>query len=295
VFDVKTLILFAHHDVGGDIDPHVIKYVEELRKLGDTTIVFVSDPARNKAINAAHLGVLTTLVDEFHSEHTPSRDFGSWRIAWDIAKHHDWIKDCDRVVFANDSVYAGLYPLKEMWESFTGADMYGAIESEEGDVNHFESFFLVFDMNEKTRPFLDKFWEDFEFIDDYYGLIRRYEIGMAERASGAGLTSKAFVTVADFKQSYFEAKLRPWDEVFTEDDTWGGGTWYFWYGLIHYHRFPFLKVKVARMKGQGQREVIERHTDYPFDLIENHVERVNGISWLTMRGDPRMTADKKSM
>ena len=205
------------------------------------------------------------------------------------------ISACDRLILANDSVYAGLFPLKDMLNSFTGADMYGAIESEEGGLNHFESFFLVFDINQKVRAFLDQFWEDFEFTGDVYELIRRYEIGIAARAQSAGLTCKPFVSIPEFKRTFQETKGRPWDDVITPDNTWGGATWYFWYGLIHYHRFPFLKVKVARMKEPGMREVIERHTDYPYDLIESHVDRINGISWLTQRGDPRMACDKKSM
>jgi lipopolysaccharide biosynthesis protein len=231
-----------------------------------------------------------------YCEHQPSRDFGSWRIAWEIAQRNDYLSECNRVLFANDSVYGGLFPLTEMWSTFKDADMYGAVESEEGGFSHFfESFFLVFDLNDKTRAFLDQFWDGFEFVDDVYELIRRYEIGIAEQAAAAGLTMKPFVSVADFKNSYQQVKGRSFDEDIAPEYAWGGTTWYFWYGLIHYHRFPFLKVKVARMKERGLREVIERHTDYPYQLIESHVDRINGVSWLTQRGDPRMACDPKSM
>jgi lipopolysaccharide biosynthesis protein len=289
---VKTLVLFAHHDVGGFIDPYVIKYVQELRSLGDTTIVFVSDPPR-QGISGESLGRLAPLCNEIYCEHQPARDFGSWRIAWDIAKHRNWIDDCDRLLLVNDSVY-NVLPLKEIWASFTGADVYGAVESEAGDnPAFFESFFIAFDMNVKTRAFLDDFWDNFEFIPDMYQLIEQYELTLPQRAIDQGMTAKAFVTVEDFKHSFEQVKGQPWAELIP-DNIWGP-TWYFWYGLIHYHRFPFLKVKVARMRERGLREVVERHTDYPFHLIEQHVERIKGISWLTQRGDPRMAVDKRSM
>jgi lipopolysaccharide biosynthesis protein len=292
---MKTLVLFAHHDVGNTIDPHVMRYLEELHTLGDTTLIFVSDPWRNRPMNAEALQRLMPLCNEFHSEHTPSRDFGSWRIAWEIAKQKGWIKDCDRLVLANDSVYGGLFPLKEMWDTFTGADMYGAIESEEGGMeSFFETFFIVFDMNKKTRPFLDKFWEDFEFIEPTEEYFRRYEGGIARGADDAGLVRKPFVSITDFKTSYQQARGRAWDDDF-ENYTFGGATWCYWYGLIHYHRLPFVKVKVARMNERGLREVLERHTDYPFGMIESHVERINGISWFTRRGDPRMACPNSEM
>lgn len=291
---MKTLVLFAHHDVGNRIDAHVTRYVQNLCNLGDVTVVFVSDPYRDKPLDGDSLAQLMPFCNEFYSGHQPAEYFGSWRIAWDIADRRGWIDTAERVVLVNDSVF-NVLPLKEMWDSFKGADFYGAIESEESGVTHFEPFFLAFDMNKKTRAFLGKFWEEFEFVPDMYERIMRYEIGIAEQAREAGLRMKAFVSLAQFKETYLQIKRHDYSDEISPDYVGGGATWYFWYGLIHYHRFPFLRVKIARMKERGLREVIERHAEMPFFVIESHVDRVNGIQWLTERGDPRLNVDPRSM
>ena len=57
------------------------------------------------------------------------------------------------------------------------------------------------------------------------------------------------------------------------------GTLYFWDGLIEDFRFPFLKATVVRDKRWNEsmphlRDVIERHTRYPYELIQSNVERL---------------------
>jgi len=62
-----------------------------------------------------------------------------------------------------------------MWSSFHGADMYGAIENSQM-VPHLQSFFVAWDLNSRTRPFLNDFWNDFRYVVHKSTLIWRYEI-----------------------------------------------------------------------------------------------------------------------
>ena len=45
-----------------------------------------------------------------------------------------------------------------MWGSLHDADMYGAIENTQ-IVRHLQSFLLAWDLNSRTRPFLERFLE----------------------------------------------------------------------------------------------------------------------------------------
>ena len=53
---------------------------------------------------------------------------------------------------------------------------------------HLQSFFLAWDLNARTRPFLNDFWDDFQYVVDKQLLIRRYEVGISTRARSAGLS-----------------------------------------------------------------------------------------------------------
>ena len=79
--------------------------------------------------------------------------------------------------------------------------MYGAIENTQM-VPHLQSFFLAWDLNSRTRPFLNDFWNDFQYVVHKGTLIWRYEIGLSRRARKAGLSVKPFVSAATIETTY---------------------------------------------------------------------------------------------
>lgn len=272
--DRRTLVLFAHFDPQGIVDPYVVYYLKALYGLG-TTIIFVSG---SPALTPESVAPIRELCSGIYTRRTLSLDFGSWHLAWCILRERGWSLDqFDRFVVANDSVYGPMFPLEEMWSSFHDADMYGAIESKEQLVTHLQSFFLAWDLNERTRPFLDDFWNGFRYIVHKRVLIRRYEMGLSGRARKAGLRMKPLVSTAAIKAVYGRSPDHQWGSRFVVPVN---NTIYYWDGLIEHLRFPFLKTILPRYNTPWHhsmanlRGFIEQHTSYPYELIQSNTERL---------------------
>jgi lipopolysaccharide biosynthesis protein len=270
----RTLVLFAHFDPQGRVDPYVVYYLQALHALG-STILFVSG---SPTLAPDSVAPIRSLCAGIYTRDTLSLDFGSWHLGWSILRQHGWsLEHFDRLVVANDSVYGPLFPLDEMWSSFEGADMYGAIECLERG-QHLQSFLLAWDLNSRTRPFLNDFWDRFQYVVDKDLLIRRYEIGLSKRARKAGLSIRPFVSAADIKAAYGRAPEHQWARTLAKPRP--NNTLFYWDGLIEHLRFPFLKTALPRynkpwhdsMAHLG--EFIEQHTAYPYSFIESNVERL---------------------
>lgn len=281
--DRRTLVLFAHFDPHGVVDPYVIYYLEALHRL-NAAIVFVSGAP---TLTPESVAPLRSLCAGIYARRTLSLDFGSWHLAWCILRQRGWsLEQFDRFVIANDSVFGPLFPIEEMWNSFHGADMYGAIESAE-QTFHLQSFFLAWDLNLRTRPFLNDFWDGFQYIVDKDALIRQYELGLSKHAREAELSVKPFVSVEDIKAAYGRSPEHQWAGKFSGAPI--NNTLYFWDGLIEHLRFPFLKTILPRRNEPWHdsmthlRDFIEQHTSYPYDLIESNMARLGcgSRSWGT--------------
>jgi lipopolysaccharide biosynthesis protein len=271
----KTLVLFAHYDPHGVVDPYVVHYLEELSRL-DTTIIFVSG---SPELTSESVEPLRSLCAGIYTRRTLSLDFGSWHLAWSILRLNGWSLDqFDRLILANDSVYGPLFPLEEMFESFEGADMYGSIESQEVKP-HLQSFFLAFDLNSRTRPFLNDFWDGFRYVVDKHALIRKYEFGLTAMARKAGLRIKPYVSVGAITEAYALSQGHQWSESF--DGPPINNTLYFYDGLIEHLRFPFMKAVLPRTKSphhdslEHLGDFIGRKTTYPYALIQANVNRLS--------------------
>jgi len=283
----RTLVLFAHFDPQGIVDPYVAYYLDALHELGATTIFVSGSPV----LTPESVAPIRSRCAGIYTRRTPSRDFGSWHLAWRILTQRGWSLDqFDRFVIANDSVFGPLYPIEEMWSSFHDADMYGSIENTQA-VSHLQSFFLAWDLNSRTRPFLKDFWNDFRYVVHKGTLIWRYEIGLSRRARKAGLSVKPFVSAATIKTTYGRSSAHPWADMHPGRNN---ATLYSWDGLIRDFRFPFLKTIVPRYNKSWPdstadlREFIERHTRYPYALIESNVDRLGGK--VPVLGRPRRYA-----
>ena len=268
----RTLVLFAHFDPHGIVDPYVTHYLRALHELG-ACIVFVS---ASPVLTPESVAPIRSLCAGIYTRRTLSFDFGSWHLAWCILRRKGWSLDqFDRLVVANDSVFGPLFPLEEMWNSFHDADMYGPVENTQM-APHLQSFFLAWDLNSRTRSFLEDFWNDFRYVVHKGTLVWRYEVGWSRRARTAGLRIKPFVSAETIKTTYERSSALPWAERSARNNS----TLYLWDCLIEDFRFPFLKTNLARYDMPWHtsmtrlREVIEQNTPYPFQLIQSNVDRL---------------------
>ena len=107
----RTLVLFAHFDPQGRVDPYVVYYLQALHGLG-ATIVFVSG---SPTLTPDSVAPIRSLCAGVYTRGTLSLDFGCWHLAWSILRNRGWsLEQFDRLVVTNDSVYGPLFSLDEM-------------------------------------------------------------------------------------------------------------------------------------------------------------------------------------
>ena len=269
------LVLFAHYDPQDEVDDYVLYYLQQLHASG-CAILFVSGAANLKAASAER--ILPYCVGVF-TQQTRSLDFGSWNLAWQQMQHRGWSLDSfQQFILANDSVYGPLFPLDEMLAAFTGADMYGMTESNERG-NHLQSFFLQWDLNTRTRAFLQKFWRSFRYVVRKQRLIDTYETGISRAARKAGLQLKAYASDEAVRAAYAQRHL-PHEHADRVAAGSVNNTLVLWDVLLEDFRCPLLKTDLPRRNRYHSRKVrtlsdeLRQWTKYDPALIERNLQRL---------------------
>ncbi len=142
----RRICLFAHHDPGQTIAPHIAHYLQQLRSSGFVTHIALSGMDRlrdHDRILLDRLGV----VPHFRRNH--GLDFGAWADL-DAAGCAD---GADTVLLANDSVFGPLQSLEPIFETMRSgrSDVWGMVESREG-AWHLQSWFLCFTARAYAAP-----------------------------------------------------------------------------------------------------------------------------------------------
>lgn len=270
----RKLILFAHYDPKDEVDDYVRFYIENLYSLG-STIIFVSGSPDLKAESAASIAPYCSGI---YTRRTLSLDFGSWHLAWQLIKRKGWtLESFDQFLLANDSVYGPLFDLNEMFSQFEGADMYGVTESNEQGP-HLQSYFLLWDLNPRTRSFLEAFWLDFRYVVRKQELITRCELGISQQARKWGLRQKAYISDEEARQAAIQRGDHQYlAEVLARNVN---NSLYLWDVLIAELRCPFLKTDLPRTNRYGSAKILElsaflrRCTEYDPALIEGNLKRI---------------------
>ncbi len=269
------LVLFAHYDPQDQVDDYVCFYLQQLHACG-CAVVFVSGAAGLRAESAAKI---LPFCEGVFTQQTRSLDFGSWNLAWQYLQHRGWRLDhFQQFILANDSVYGPLFPLQEMLGSFTGADMYGMTESNEGG-NHLQSFFLVWDLNANTRAFLKLFWQRFRYVVGKQKLIRTYEIGISRMARRAGLRLQAYAPDEKVRAA-FAQRYAGHQHASRVAEGSVNNTLLLWDILIEEFRCPFLKTDLPRNNRYHSEKIphlsgeLRRWTTYDPGLIERNLQRL---------------------
>lgn len=269
------LVLFAHYDPQDEVDEYVRFYLERLSACG-CAIVFVSGSPNLKAASAEKIRPFCAGI---FTQQTRSLDFGSWNLAWQQVRSNGWkLESFEQFVLANDSVYGPLFPLTEMLDAFTGADMYGMTESNERG-NHLQSFFLAWELNKRTRAFLDTFWSNFRYVVRKQRLIDKYETGISRMARRAGLTLKSYVSDQQVRQAFLHNHP---NHQHAERIQAGpvNNTLLLWDILLEDFRCPLLKTDLPRRNRFGSLKIanlsgeLKQWTDYDPELITRHIARI---------------------
>ena len=159
-------IVFAHYDRDKKIKDYVVYYLKCLRKFAEN-IIFVSD----SYIDEKELKKIKKYCMHTITEHHGEYDFGSYKRGFLYLQEQGLLQNTDELIFCNDSVYAPLYPLEDMFNTMSPKklDFWGNTANMEGykliengvvggfKVPHVQSYFVVF----KPQVFNSEVFKEF--------------------------------------------------------------------------------------------------------------------------------------
>lgn len=245
---MKRLCLLAGFHPKGQISDYVVHYARALSQLAD--VYYMADCH----IPEEELKKLSPYVKGAWAKRHGKYDFGSWqelinKLGW------EFITPYDECIFANDSVFAPLFPLAPIFERAdknTAIDAW-ALNSFEG--KYFGSFFFVFKKrvlaNQRIRHFLTSIEKQPATGD----VIQKYEKPITELL---------------WQEKYTCAVLS--SRISNLFD--------YWREAVRQH-FPTLKIAIFTRDYYEKewltdwRTFLAKHTDYPISLIEQHLRSLD--------------------
>jgi lipopolysaccharide biosynthesis protein len=279
---LKRLCIFSHFDRDDLIDPYVVRYLAELRRLG-MFIVFVSTSER---LGDDQIKAVLPHVGRVVVRRNTGRDFGSWRAG--LAECPD-LAAYDQVILANDSVYGPLFPLQDVFAAMDGRDLdiWGITDSLERGY-HLQSYFLVFGRRAVASRFFERFWRRYRSITFKPYVVEVYELGLSRAALRHKLRLGAFCEYRAIAPCASRASRAPGEPpVFIPDPSRRplNPTHYFWQVLLRELRCPFIKIDLLRDNpsripdaGKWRDVVFEVAPDFDREIIARHLARLSSAS-----------------
>lgn len=247
---MKRLCLLAGFHPKGQISDYVVHYARALSQLAD--VYYMADCH----IPEEELKKLSPYVKGAWAKRHGKYDFGSWqelinKLGW------EFITQYNECIFANDSVFAPLFPLAPIFERAdknTAIDAW-ALNSFEG--KYFGSFFFVLRNQVLLNGKIQQFFNNVTPQQSVGDVISNYEKKLP-----------ALLTQENFS---YQVVLNRIPSIFNQ-----------WKSAV-LHRFPVLKIQpFTRAKLYGDREYLPgwhkflaAHTDYPLSLIEQHLRSLD--------------------
>ena len=183
--------ILCHHDRDGTIRPDTLRYLLEVRAAG-FAIVVVSNGGKLRPDAIAAVAWLGGIV---LTRRNIGLDFGAWRMGLRTLNLPG--PDTRRILLMNDSVYGPLAPLAPLLARMTleGADLWGLTDSPERGW-HLQSYFLLAHEALIRSDVWRWFWRGVFPLPFKRLMVGRYEIGLSQLVSRAGLRARALFPYA---------------------------------------------------------------------------------------------------
>ncbi|CQR25079.1 RgpFc protein [Streptococcus varani] len=261
---MRRLLLYVHFNKHDRISPHVYYQLEKINPLF-SKVVFIS----NSQLSQIAVQDLQDrgLIHHFIQRENTGFDFAAWRDGMDFIGFEE-LKNYDSVTLMNDTCFGPLWDLQQEYDKFESdpdVDFWGMTNNRKTHLfgEHIQSYFISFSRNVVQSEVFQEFWSNIQTIEDVQSVIYTYEAPVTIKLTDAGFKYKV---VFDTINESLGGMPHP-------DFSFYNPT------AILNKRVPFLKVK-AFMGNQiiapflfGE---IERVSDYPVDLIVNHMSAVHG-------------------
>ena len=251
---MNRVAIFAHYDKKNIIDDYVVFYVKELQKIAKN-VIFVSCCDLPKE----ELDKLDCYkIAQKHKEY----DFGSYKRGFIFAKNNNLLKDCEELIFANDSCYGPLYPISEVFAEMEkkNCDFWGITKNNFGYIKqfkhyfvrrtHIQSYFIAFKNNIFTQEFFANFINSIKHEQEKRDIIINYEIGLSELLIKQGYK---FAVLVNAYESINNVTILKWRQI------------------VEKYKMPFIKKSLFDLKNTDVTTVenYEKYLkNYPCNLIK---------------------------
>lgn len=273
-------LIYAHWDVNGIVDAYVLHSLRAYRSAFEV-IVFVST---NYQVPSPEL---EALVDRIIVRDNQGFDFGSWQTALGAIDTSRF----DEVIFTNSSAYGPLWPIERVFGSpaIQGADVWGMTISEQ-HAAHLQSYFMGMSNQTLESAFGRRLWGEVRPFHRKVDAIEAYELRWLARCEAAGLKVRAVydarergdrITLGEWLANGWPItgrRAQPRRYRRTVRHTHPNPCHVHWKRVLE-AGVPLLKVDLFTLNPCGLRlsrvrRWIERHTDYPYELIRAHANRI---------------------
>ena len=201
----RRIVLFAHWDPECLIDPYVIHYLGELKKIADIT--FYSDCD----LPQTELAKIESLCVALGAGRHGAYDFGSYRKAYQSVA--DRLEHYDELILANDSCYGPFMPLRDVFEKMESHnyDYWGLTEYASpsfGDFKHLQSYFVVMKRQVFLHDYFRLFMEGVKVELEKRDVILNYEVGLSQVLEEQGFKRGSLMGFDERNVSYNGDTLR---------------------------------------------------------------------------------------
>ncbi len=253
----RNLCIFYHFDKDNVIDDYVIYYLQELSEQ-NFDIVFVSTA---EELSPLEIDKIKHLCRDILVKENIGYDFGAWQTA--IVYLAEDLYKYDTLLLCNDSVYAPLYPLEEMFQKMQGRyDFWGITDSYE-IYHHLQSYFMVFDKKVVESKVFQDIWKTYKVYKIKRNIILQYEIGLSRKFLKAGYSMGVYCSYDKLNTTLIR-----------------NASHYSWRELLEKFRCPILKVELLRdnpknINTLGWEELIKNTSSYDIGMIQRHLKRMD--------------------
>lgn len=271
-------VIVAHWDEDGIIDDH-IKYALRAYRKCAAKLTLVSTACSRLPKDCENV------VDSFHYRENTGYDFASWRHALRAESLPDW---CEQVVFVNSSVYGPVFDLESCFfrQEIAGAHLWGMTISAEHE-RHLQSYFMAMSRNVLLSRAGRNLWDGIKPYKRQRQVIDAYELRLLRHVQQSGFTVRALFDASQQRPVNLKERIRnllrgPQSRRRLYCRSCRAAT----QNPSHMHWrdmllawIPYVKVELLRDNPYGldTRRVLdhlEQRTDYPIELIRNHLRRV---------------------
>lgn len=270
----KRLCLFAGYNKNAEVKDYVFYYLNEISKFAD--IAYCSDGNIDAESKQKIDGLSILSINEKHGRY----DFGSWQKLI-IALGWEKINEYDELLLVNDSCYAPLFPLKNIFDMMENEnlDAWGICKS-----GFIMSFFVCIKKKIYESEEFKRFFSDITKEQTKSEIILKYEIGLSNiiikyrydtwigkdkliklyRENSAEIKNKIKNIIPWYHRIFIRntnRKIRMYTDEFIN---------------LFLLEFPLVKRNILRQKNTlfsvYYADFIKQYTNYPLDLIEKDLE-----------------------